>query len=882
MYTPKPLLKWLLLLVIFVLPDRAFAMHVKGGFIQYTYNGAGTTSGTSSYTITVTVFYSCTTNGPKDNVYLGIFNASTDATVLTEQINTTTSTTLSKTTYNPCMSDPPSICYEVYTYVYTVDLPDIAAGYILTVQAALRTDGIINISNSGSDGITMNATIPGTINGVDYHKNSSPNFVFKDTAIICYNGTFTYPFSATDADGDSLSYSFGNGLNVSNASQNTSGSAPASPPYPALTYVTGYSGTSPLGSGVTIDPVTGTISGTAPATTGEYVVAVYVKEWRKGVLMDSVKKELQIYVYNCSLTAASLNTSYTDCSNYTVSFENESTASSITSYYWNFGVTGSTTDTSTEATPTYTYPDTGAYTLKLRVANASGCTDSTSSIVRIYPGFTPAFTATGNCYAAPFLFKDSTYAKYGTVDSWTWNFGETSSASNTSALQDPSHQYAAPATYTVTLNVGTSEGCTGTATETVTADGTPDFTLPFTDTLICSIDSLQLIANSNSSGITYSWSPAYNIINANTDTPTVFPKDTTVYTVKATQNGCVATDSVTVNVLNYITVQLTPDTVICRTDSFRLNPISYALRYVWSPGATLSDSTIKYPEATPTGDITYTVLANLGKCQASAAIYVKTVPYPLAYAGADTTICYGTTALLQGTMTGAYFVWAPDSTLLNAATLTPTADPLSTTAYSLTVTDTLGCPKPASDTVIVTVIPQVVVSAGDDTAVVVGEPLSLHATSTDSALVNYTWTPATWLNDALVYDPVATIESGTPDTIRYTATATTTQGCTGSDALTVTIYATLPNIWVPGAFTPNGDGKNDVFKPILVGIASLDFFRIYNRWGQLVYATSQTETGWDGTLGGRLQEPGAFVYVVQGKDYTGKIHFKKGAFVLIR
>jgi hypothetical protein len=267
-----------------------FANHVKGGFIQYKYNGVGSSAGTSSYTITVTVFFSCTTNGPRDNVYIGVFNASTYARVAAQLVSTTTSTSVSKNYFNPCMSNPPSICYQIYTYVYTVSLPDIAAGYIIAVQDALRVSGIVNISNSGSAGITLTANIPGIVNSVDYHQNSSPNFIFKDTAIVCYNGTFTYPFEATDSDGDSLSYSFGNGLNVSNPNQNTSSSAPGSPPYPSLTYNAGYSGTSPLGSSVIIDPVTGILSGKAPATTGEYVVAVYVKEWRGGVLIDSIKK----------------------------------------------------------------------------------------------------------------------------------------------------------------------------------------------------------------------------------------------------------------------------------------------------------------------------------------------------------------------------------------------------------------------------------------------------------------------------------------------------------------------------------------------------------------------------------------------------------------
>src|ERR1700722_13753983 len=101
----------LILILALTLSNKTFAMHVKGGYIQYIYNGAGSTSGTSSYTITVTVFFSCTAQGPRASVYLGIFNASTNALVASQDISTTTSATVTKTTYSPCMSDPPTICY---------------------------------------------------------------------------------------------------------------------------------------------------------------------------------------------------------------------------------------------------------------------------------------------------------------------------------------------------------------------------------------------------------------------------------------------------------------------------------------------------------------------------------------------------------------------------------------------------------------------------------------------------------------------------------------------------------------------------------------------------------------------------------------------------
>lgn len=87
---------------------------------------------------------------------------------------------------------------------------------------------------------------------------------------------------------------------------------------------------------------------------------------------------------------------------------------------------------------------------------------------------------------------------------------------------------------------------------------------------------------------------------------------------------------------------------------------------------------------------------------------------------------------------------------------------------------------------------------------------------------------------------------------------------------------------MPSAFTPNGDGRNDVIRPVLVGIKQLNFFRVYNRWGQMVFSTSQGSKGWDGTVGGNKQSSDNFVYMVQAVDYTGKVIVKRGNFVLVR
>ena len=120
------------------------------------------------------------------------------------------------------------------------------------------------------------------------------------------------------------------------------------------------------------------------------------------------------------------------------------------------------------------------------------------------------------------------------------------------------------------------------------------------------------------------------------------------------------------------------------------------------------------------------------------------------------------------------------------------------------------------------------------------------------------------------------------DSFHYTVSATTPEGCTGSNGITVFIYKTLPDIFVPTGFTPNGDGLNDVLKPIMAGIAQFRFFRIFNRWGQLLFETAQQGKGWNGTINGTPQPTGTYLFSAAGVDYTGHLVEKKGTVVLIR
>jgi gliding motility-associated-like protein len=190
------------------------------------------------------------------------------------------------------------------------------------------------------------------------------------------------------------------------------------------------------------------------------------------------------------------------------------------------------------------------------------------------------------------------------------------------------------------------------------------------------------------------------------------------------------------------------------------------------------------------------------------------------------------------------------------------------------VRDNAGCPKPSFSDVVVTVAPRILADAGNDTAIVVGQPFKLQGSGGDS----YRWSPPTGLSDPNLPDPGVDLNEDQ----RYILKVMTDNGCFALDTVFIRVFKTDPDIFVPTAFTPNGDKRNDVLTPIPVGIAEFQFFRLYNRWGQLVFSTTEVGKGWNGLINGREQGSDTFVWHVRGVDYTGRVIDKKGATTLVR
>lgn len=865
---------------------QSFATHISGGELLYQYLGAGSQSNTSRYKITMRLFRECNSNGASLNgevVNIGIYynlNAQLYTTLNLNQEWSGNPPIIKNTPGAiPCLIGSVSVCYQVGTYSNIIDLPNNnAEGFILSWVRYSRQE-MTNIDDDPVSTRAVGATyityIPGTKvmpTGFD----NSPQFAIKDTGIVCAGKHFILDFGATDADGDSLSYSFIPSYDGgSNASPN-----PSPAPFLSLIklpYLAPYSGTSPLGAEVFIDPKTGTISGDAPPVPGKYVVNVAATEWRNGVVLNVHRKDFILTIGNCDFAAADLKPSYLSCDGFTLTFQNESTSSGIHSYLWDFGDPTSPDNTSTLPVTTHTYSDTGTYTVKLIINKGEQCTDSTITTALVYPGFFPDFNATGSCVLNPYQFKDLTTTKYGVVDSWQWNFGDLTTLADTSQSQNPTYIYPGPGTVQVQLKVTNSKGCAATIVKDVIINDLPSLSMPFHDTLICGKDSIKLQSSSGSTGVSYSWSPNYNINNTSVANPIVYPLKTTTYALTIEEKGCKNSDSITVNVIDFVSLNAGKDTTICLTDGIQLNPQTNGLNYSWSPVTGLDNPNILNPIATPLVNTTYTLTSSVGKCFTKDDISINVVPYPAVNAGLDTVICFGKTIQLNANITASSFSWTPTNTLVNPNTLNPIAGPQNTTQYFLTVSDTLGCPKAVTDTITVRVTPKVYAFAGNDTVIIATQPLQLNATGA----TNYTWSPTIGMNNPEIANPIVTLPA-TIDSVRYMVKAETPEGCVGYDDILVIVFKTSPDIFVPSAFSPNGDGLNDDIKPILVGMKEFKFFQIFNRYGQLIFSTNEIGKGWDGTFKGEKQASGTFVYQAEAIDYTGKVVDKKGTIVLIR
>ena len=366
-------------------------------------------------------------------------------------------------------------------------------------------------------------------------------------------------------------------------------------------------------------------------------------------------------------------------------------------------------------------------------------------------------------------------------------------------------------------------------------------------------------------GINYQQADSFfvNVGNVN-----VFVKD---------NKGCTATANANVALLQTVFVQAGNDTTICQGQAVQMQPVSNATVFNWNATPGLSGNNTRNPVARPNTTSDFIVHATTGICTVHDTLTINVLPAPVANAGRDSSVCIGGTLRLNASG-GVSYAWLPASLVSDPFSPNPTVTPAQQTSYFLQVKDANGCTSLKYDTVTVSLVPAVQAFAGRDTSISLGQPLQLNGRDLgNSGVTKYEWFPTTSLNDGFIANPVS---NPTRD-ITYKLTLTTPEGCTGSDFISVKVFMGS-DIYVPSAFTPNDDGKNDVLRPIPVGMKELRYFRVYNRWGQMVFSTNSIDRGWDGRIGGQKQSTGSFVWIAEAVDYKGNVVTRKGTVSIIR
>lgn len=861
----------ILLLLLF---SAAFAGHVTGGEMFYTY--LGFSNGRHNYNVTLKYYKRCgNTADLPGAAIVSVFDKTTGFRYQDINAPKISEININLPNIDPCISNPPQVCFFVASYNFTLSVPASADGYILASQINYRITGMNNLTvGYSSVGATFTAEIPGNIPLGNAPQNNSARFVGSDLVLVCAGNSFSYSFRAQDADGDELRYFFCEAYNSTVTGGGTS--APEPPPYSSVPYAgPAYLATQPLGNGITLNPTNGLIQGVAPAA-GVYVVKVCVEEIRNGQVIAVQGKDIQINVADCSIASASLDPEYFLCgSTQSISLANQNSSPVISSTIWEItDRLGNPVHFFTGTNLNYTFTDTGLYNVKLVINRNLTCADSITASVKVYPGFVPDFSYIGGCVTRPTTFRDQTNSVYGTANSWTWDFGELSTGQDISSLQNPVYAYPQTGNKLVRLIATDTRGCRDTVEKTIGIVTGPPLSVSFRDTLICINDNLVLQAVGTGN---FTWSPPVNISDPNSPTPQVSPPVSTTYFIDLDAGGCTNRDSVRVRVVNFVTLLPMNDTTICLGDTTQLRIVSDGLQYTWTPAGQIINPFVQNPFVITPVTSVYTVKAVIGGCSETKSIIVTPVPYPTADAGEDISVCYNAPAQLNGQSDGSSWRWSPAALVDDPSSLTPIARPLRTTPFQFAAYDTKGCPKPGLDTVLVTVFPRTKVSAGNDTAVVTGQPLQLNASGGNT----YTWSPAVNLSADNIPNPVALFNNPSAG-LQYQVTVIDTNSCSASAWIMIKVFKTGPVIFVPTAFTPNQDGLNDLLRPIGAGIMIIEYFNVYNRWGQMLFSTRQNGKGWDGRINGVLQSTGTYVWAAQAIDYLGKPYFQKGIFTLIR
>ncbi|MBU6341368.1 MAG: gliding motility-associated C-terminal domain-containing protein, partial [Bacteroidetes bacterium] len=550
---------------------------------------------------------------------------------------------------------------------------------------------------------------------------------------------------------------------------------------------------------------------------------------------------------------------------------------------WQFG-DGSN---STSNNPTHNYASSGTYHVVFNPAQVGNCIEPWDTTIQVSNNLLEAaFDNTiGNCLNnASVSFSDKSIFGNAQIVNWSWTFAN--GQPTNSDQQNPTIQYLQGGNALATLVVTDALGCKDTLSKLVQVDLINLDIQEKHD--ICLGDSVYLNPNANSA-YTYNWTadPADPGLLPNSSNPHVSPSATTNYTLVVKNGDCIETFKVTVTPVPGASVAIdgASDTTICNNGPISLHAQSNTNNVVWSDSPTFnailgSGNSINVVLSAPVQ--VFYVKAGNSDCAAFDSIIVRNQAVQIALGAYENVICKNSSSTLQviNLAPGQSLVYQWSNQLPGISN--PTVSPLGNIVYTVTATNAAGCTQSLGFPITVLDLNLSASVLGPDTIEVGGTANLLAVSQAQGGVVSYQWIPTDGLGSP---QSAQTTAQPTQDSTIYTVIAQVDGRCPDTAQVIVYLrsdFCMEPYIFVPNAFTPNGDNNNDLFIVRFSDATELEF-TVWNRWGEIVYKTTDIGAlGWDGSYKGKDATPDSYAWYVRIRCGNGKEFKKQGNVTLLK
>ena len=465
--------------------------------------------------------------------------------------------------------------------------------------------------------------------------------------------------------------------------------------------------------------------------------------------------------------------------------------------------------------------------------------------------------------------------------SGTWDFGYNNSTAEYGG--EKRFNYPRPGEYIASLSIVTTYGCRDTADKHITITGpTGTFSIDPPGKKACRGDEIKLKIGETDNVYDFEWDLGDGrILKGDTVTCTYARMGTLLpkLILYGDSGICIPPPVVdTIYIYEVIAGVKLPDSGYCEQYELQFSNISVGYTqnsWTFSNGVTSSEDEPVLQFSTGNYTLELLVLNDIG-CSDTLTEAFIIHPLPDLVLSPDTLICAGDAAIIRASG-GDMIRWSPAEGLSSTDNFTPVASPPVNTIYTaVSRFQATGCQNTGEIAIAVQQEPEITLRPYPDTTIIIGEIIHIYADSLDD--VTYSWSPIDWLSCYACTSPVAQ----PLETTLYTLTLVDINHCfTKHYDLNVEVTEAY-SLDVPTAFTPNGDGVNDVVFVRGWGIRKLVEFRIFNRWGNEVFFSDDLDHGWDGMYNGKIQNIDSYGYTVTVEMWDGKTQTKKGTISLLR